>query len=65
MENISIDHKEDIYVHASDNLFSQINILVSNQDKVKKTKMKHAQKFCLDPYRETWESLLVNTIFLK
>ena len=30
MTNICSDHKEDIYVHAFDNLFSQINKLVSN-----------------------------------
>ena len=48
MENTSTNH-----VYAWENLFSQINNLVSNQDKVRKTKMKHAQKFWLDPYRET------------
>ena len=58
MEIISIDHKEDIYVHASDNIFSQINKLVLNQDKVRKAKMQHEQKLWLDPYRETWKSSL-------
>ena len=53
MENISTDH-----VYASNNLFSQIKNLVSNQDKVRKTKMKHAQKLWLDPYKEIWKSSL-------
>ena len=42
MVNISTDHKRNIYVYASDNLFSQINKLVLKQDRVKKTKKKHA-----------------------
>jgi hypothetical protein len=58
MEIRSTDHKEYIYVHASDSLFSQINKLVSNWDKVRKTKMKHAQKLWLDPYRETSKASL-------
>ena len=49
MENIGIDHKEYIYVYALDNLFSQINKLVSKRDRVKKTKKKHTKKFWLDP----------------
>jgi hypothetical protein len=53
MESIRIDH-----VYASDNLCSQINNSVSNRDKVRKTKMKHAQKFWLDAYRETWKTSL-------
>ena len=44
MESIRTDH-----VYASDNLSSQINNLVSNQDKVRKTKMKNTQKFWVDP----------------
>ena len=40
MENIRTNH-----VYASDNLSSQISNLVSNQDKVRKTEMKHARKF--------------------
>ena len=54
MGNISTDHKEELHVYASDNIFSQISNLVSNQDKVRKTKMRNAQKLWLDPYRETW-----------
>ena len=42
MENINIDCREDFHVYTSDDLCSQINNLVSNQDKVTKTKMKHA-----------------------
>ena len=52
--NIGTDHKEYIYVYASDNLCSQINKLVSKRDRVGKTKEKHAHKLWLDPYRETW-----------
>ena len=55
MANISTDQKEDLHVYASDNILSQINNLVSNRDKVRKTKMKQAQKLWLDPYRETWK----------
>ena len=58
MENIGTDHKGYIYVHASNNLFYQINKLVSNRDKFKKNKMKHAQKLWPDPYRETWKTSL-------
>ena len=43
IENISIDHKEELHVYASNKLFSQINNMMLNQDKVKKTKMKYAQ----------------------
>jgi hypothetical protein len=39
MESIRIDH-----VYASDNLSSQIGNLVSNWDKVRNAKIKHAQK---------------------
>ena len=53
IESIRSDH-----VYASDNLNSQTNNWVSNQDKVRKTKIKHAQTFWLDPYRETWKSSL-------
>ena len=52
--NMGIDHKRYIYVYASDNLCSQINKLVSKQDRVRKTKEKHAHKLWLGPYRETW-----------
>ena len=48
-----IDNREELHVYASENLLSQINNLVSNQDKVRKTKIKHAQKLWLDPYKET------------
>ena len=58
MANIGTNHKEYIYVYASDNLCSQINKLVSKRDKVRKAKMKHAQKLWLDPYRETWKTSL-------
>ena len=58
MENICTDHKEYIYVYASDNLCSQINKLVLKRDKVRKTKKKHAQKFWIDPYKETWKTSL-------
>ena len=58
MKIIGTDHKEDIYVHASDNIFSQINKLVLNWDKVRKTKMGHAQNIWLNPYRETWNPSL-------
>ena len=53
MKSIRIDH-----VYALDNLSSQINKLMSNWDKVRKTKVKHAQTFCLDPYRKTWKTSL-------
>ena len=53
MESIRTDH-----VYASENLSSQINKWVSNRDKVRKTKRKHAQKFWLDPYKETWKTSL-------
>ena len=39
VESIKTDH-----VYASDNIFSQINKLLSNRDKARKTNMKHAQK---------------------
>ena len=58
MENIRTGHKEELYVYASENIFSQINNFVSNGEKVRMTKMKHAQKLWLDPYRETWETSL-------
>ena len=57
--------KEELHLYASDNLCSQISNLVSNWDKVRKTKRKNAQIFWLDPSRETWKNLLVNTLFLK
>ena len=50
------DHKEELHVYASNNLCSQISDLVSNWDKVIKTKMRHAQKLWLDPYKETWKT---------
>ena len=53
MENIGTDHKEYIYVYASNHLCPQINKLVSKQDNVRKTKMQHAKMLWLDPYRET------------
>ena len=65
MENISIDHKEELHVYASDNICSQIGNPVSNQDKVRKTKMRNAQKLWFDPYRETWKNLPVKALFLN
>ena len=53
MENIVTDHKEYIYVYASDNLSSQVKKLVSKRYKVRKTKEKHAHKLWIDPYRES------------
>ena len=53
MESIRTDH-----VYTSGNISSQINNLVSNRDKVIKTKKKHAQNFWLDSYRETWKTSL-------
>ena len=44
MENIGTDHKEYIYDYASDNLCSQIHKLVSKQERIRKTKQKHAHK---------------------
>ena len=41
-ENISANHKEELHVYASDNLCSQINNLVLNRDKVRKTKKRNA-----------------------
>ena len=58
MENIGIDHKGYIYVYTSDNICSQINKLVSKRDRFRKTRKKHANFFCLDPYRETWKTSL-------
>ena len=58
MENKNSDQKEDLHVYTSDNLFSQINNLVSNREKVRKTKMEYAQKLWLDPYRDTWKTSL-------
>jgi hypothetical protein len=58
MANKNNGHKEDLHVYTSDNIFSQINNLVSNRDKVRKTKMEHAQKLWLDPYGETWKASL-------
>ena len=58
MEDIGTNHKGDKYVYASENPCSQINILVLKRDKVRKTKKKHAKKFLLDPYRETWKTSL-------
>ena len=58
MEYIITNNKEDLHANTSDNLFSQIGNLVSNQDKVKKTKMRNAHKLWLDPYRETWKTSL-------
>ena len=63
--NISIGHKEEINVHALDNLCSQIGNVVSNQDNVRKAKMRNAQKIYLNPYRETGKTLLVEALFLK
>ena len=45
MENLSNDHKGELHAYTSDDLFSQISNLVSNQDNVRMTEMKHAQKF--------------------
>ena len=50
--------KEELHVYASNNLCFEISNLVSNWDKVNKTKMKHTQKIWLDPYRETWKTSL-------
>ena len=61
MENIGTNHKEYIYVYASDNLCSQINKLVSKWYRVKKTKEKHAHKLWLDPYRETSKTSLLTS----
>lgn len=58
MENIGTNHKGYIYVYASDNLCCQINKLVSNRDRVRNTKMKYAQNFCLDSYREIGKNSL-------
>jgi hypothetical protein len=58
MRNIWIDHKRYIYVYASDKLCSQINKLVSNRERVRKTKKKHAHKLWLDLYMETWKTSL-------
>ena len=58
MENIGTDHKWYIYAYTSYNLCPQINKLVSKRDRVRKTKMQHAHKFWLDPYRETWKTSL-------
>ena len=65
MENIGTDQKEDIHVYASDNICSQINKLVSKRGTVRKTKEKHAHKFWLNPYRETWKTSLSTIMFLK
>jgi hypothetical protein len=61
MENIGTDHKGYIYVYALDNLFYQINKLVSNRDRVRKTAMQNPKKFWLDPYRETWITSLLTS----
>jgi hypothetical protein len=58
MANIGTDHKGYIYVYTSENLFTQINKLVSNREGVRKTDMKHAKKIWLDSYRETWRTSL-------
>ena len=58
VKNIGTDDKWYIYVYASNYLCSQLNKLVSNQDKVRMTKKKHAHKLWLDPYRETWKTSL-------
>ena len=47
MDNTGIDHKGYIYAYASYNICSQIKKLVSKQDKVRKTKMKHEKCFGL------------------
>jgi hypothetical protein len=52
--NMGADHKEYIYVYASDNLCSQINKLVSKRDRVRKSMKKHAHNLWPNPYRETW-----------
>ena len=61
MENIGTDHNG--YIYTSDNLCSQINKLMSKQDKVKKTKKKHVQNFRLDPYRKTWKTSMSISYF--
>jgi hypothetical protein len=65
MANIGTNHKEYIYVYASENICSQINKLVSKWERVRKTKEKHAHKLWLDPYRETWKTSLSTILFLK
>jgi hypothetical protein len=58
MENIGTDHKGYVYVDASENICSQINKLVLNQDRVRKIEMNHVIKFWLNPLRETWKTSL-------
>jgi hypothetical protein len=50
--------EEEVHVYASGKPCFQISSLVSNWDKVRKTKRKHAQNLWLDPYRETWKTSL-------
>ena len=45
IDNSRIDQKGELHAYTSDDLFSQISNLVSNQDNVRMTEMKHAQKF--------------------
>ena len=52
---LTIESIKTYNVYASDN---QINKLVSNWDEVRKTKVKHAQKFWLVLSRETWKKSL-------
>ena len=59
MGNISIDDKKELHVYAFYNILSQIGNLVSNWDKIRKTKMIYAQKIWLDPYMETWKTCLL------
>ena len=56
MENISTSHKEELHVHPFNNIFSQIGNMVSNEDKVRKTKVRNSQNIQLNPYRETWKT---------
>jgi len=65
MENIGTDHKEYIYVYASNNLFLQINKLVLKRERVRKAKKKHAHKLWLSSYRETWITSLLAILLLK
>ena len=65
MENIGTDKKEYICVYPSDNICSQIHKLVSKQERVRKTKKKHAHKLWLNSYRETWINSLSIILLLK
>lgn len=59
MGNTSTNHKQELHVYASDNLFSKINNMVPNRDKVRKIKMRNEQKIWLDPYWVTWKTSLL------